>query len=135
MGALRLLGSEYAFVFYGEDGLDELTTTGTSFIYRLKDGEITHAEFTPEDFPVPRGRLSQSRRRRRRGQRPDHPRGALRPRRTAHDVVLVNAAPALVASGTAFGFEEAMGIGAEAIDSGAAAGLLERVVDLSHELA
>ena len=53
----------------------------------------------------------------------------------ARDVVLVNAAPALVASGAAFGFEEAMGIGAESIDSGAAAGLLERVVDRSHELA
>ncbi len=58
VGALRLLGSEYAFVFYGEDGLDELTTTGTSFIYRLKDDEITHAEFTPEDFRVPRAQLA-----------------------------------------------------------------------------
>ena len=58
VGALQLLGSEYAFVFYGEDGLDELTTTGTSFIYRLKDGEITHAEFTPEDFRVARAELA-----------------------------------------------------------------------------
>ncbi|NIR40805.1 MAG: anthranilate phosphoribosyltransferase, partial [Actinobacteria bacterium] len=45
------------FVYYGEDGLDELTTTGPSFIYRLRDGEVTHAEFTPEDFGVPRARI------------------------------------------------------------------------------
>ncbi len=55
---LANLGAESAFVFYGEDGLDELTTTGPSFIYRLKGGEITHAEFTPEDFRVPRAQLA-----------------------------------------------------------------------------
>ena len=134
VGALRLLGSDYAFVFYGEDGLDELTTTATSFIYRLKDGEVTHAEFTPEDFRVERAELADLAG----GDVDDNVRiirevldgrsGA------ARDVVLVNAAPALVASGTAFGFEEAMRLGAEAIDSGAAADLLQRVIDRSHEL-
>jgi anthranilate phosphoribosyltransferase len=135
VGALRLLGSDYAFVFYGEDGLDELTTTGTSFIYRLKDGDITHAEFTPEDFRVRRALLDELAG----GDVEDNVRIirevlAGRPG-AARDVVLVNAAPALVAAGAAFGFEEAMGMGAEAIDSGTAATLLERVVDRSHELA
>ena len=58
IGALHRLGAEYAFVYYGEDGLDEITTTGPSFIYRLRGGEITHAEFTPEDFGVPRAKAS-----------------------------------------------------------------------------
>ena len=35
-----------------------MTTTGPSFIYRLKGGEITHAEFTPEDFGVSRATLA-----------------------------------------------------------------------------
>ncbi|MBU1866725.1 MAG: anthranilate phosphoribosyltransferase, partial [Actinobacteria bacterium] len=52
IGVLAALGREVAFVYYGEDGLDELTTAGTSFIYRLKDGVVTHAEFTPGDFGV-----------------------------------------------------------------------------------
>jgi anthranilate phosphoribosyltransferase len=135
VGALRLLGSEYAFVFYGEDGLDELTTTATSFIYRLKDGEITHAEFTPEDFRVERAELADLAG----GDVEDNVRiirevldGSTGPTR---DVVLVNAAPALVAAGSAFGFEDAMDIAAEAIDSGAAADLLQRVVQRSRELA
>ena len=43
-----------AFVFYGEEGLDELSTAGPSRIFRLVDGEVTEAEFTPEDFGIAR---------------------------------------------------------------------------------
>ncbi len=129
IGALQRLGGESAFVYHGEDGLDELTTTGPSVIYRLKDGEITHAEFTPEDFGVTRARpadllggdvarnvsivrevLS----------------GRSGPRR---DIALVNAAPAIVASGQAPGFREAMTLAERSVDSGAAALVLERLID------
>ena len=41
---LKNRGATTAFVYYGEDGLDELTTTAPSYIYRLRDSEITHAE-------------------------------------------------------------------------------------------
>jgi anthranilate phosphoribosyltransferase len=134
IGVLHALGSEYAFVYYGEDGLDELTTTGVSYIYRLKDGEVTHAEYTPEDFGVPRveadellgGTAEQN--------------GAIvksvlggekSPKR---DIALVNAAPAIVAAGIAEGFVEAMDIGEESIDSGEAASVLERAIALGQEL-
>lgn len=134
IGVLHRLGSSQAFVFYGEDGLDELTTTGPSFIFRLRHGEITHAEFTPEDFGVPRATTTDlaggdaaanaaiTRR---------ILEGEAGPRR---DIALVNAAPALVAAGLADGFAEAMILGAAAVDGGAAVAVLDRVVALGADL-
>jgi anthranilate phosphoribosyltransferase len=134
IGVLNNLGSDYAFVFYGEDGLDELTTTGPSYIYRLRNGEITHAEFTPEDFGVPRARLEDLL-----GGDADTnaaiTRGILAGAPgTARDIAVVNAAPAIVIAGLAHGFEEATAVAAQSIDSGAAAGVLERVIQRSREL-
>jgi anthranilate phosphoribosyltransferase len=135
IGVLRELGSEYAFVFYGEDGLDELTTAGTSFIYRLRDGEVTHAEFTPADFgvaPADRSDLIG-------GTAAENAAitrmilaGEGGPRR---DIAVVNALPAIVAAGLADGFSQAMPRAIEAIDSGAAAAVLERAVELGGRLA
>lgn len=134
IGVLHNLGSEYAFVYYGEDGLDEITTTGPTYIYRLRDGEVTHAEFTPEDFGVARSKSEDL-------QGGDAAvnaaivravlGGEMGPRR---DVALVNAAPALVAAGLAKGFEEGVSVAAASIDSGAAAAVLESVVERSRAL-
>lgn len=127
-------GAESAFVFYGRDGLDELTITGPSYIHRLKDGEITHAEWTPEDFGVERASVSDLAG----GDAAENLaitrsilNGDSGPKR---DIVLMNAAPAIVASGLAGGFGSAMQLAAAAIDSGAAAGVLERSAALSKEL-
>ena len=127
-------GAESAFVFFGEDGLDELTTTGPSYIYRLKDGEVTHAEWTPEDFGVPRAQIEDLAG----GDAAENLaittsvlNGDPGPRR---DIVLVNASPAIVASGLAEGFGEAMELAVAAIESGSAAGVLERSAELSREL-
>ncbi|MDJ0961258.1 MAG: anthranilate phosphoribosyltransferase [Acidimicrobiia bacterium] len=129
---LANLGAEAAFVYYGEDGLDELTTTGPSFIYRLKRGEITHAEFTPEDFGVPRATLADL-------QGGDAAVNAaitqavLGGERGPHrDISLVNASPAIVAAGLADGFTEAMHLAEQAVDSGDALGVLQRAVAMSH---
>jgi anthranilate phosphoribosyltransferase len=135
VGVLQNLGSEYAFVFYGEDGLDELTTAGTSYIYRLRDGEVTHAEFTPEDFGVPRARRDDL-------LGGDAATNAAVIRSVlagepgpAADISVVNAAPAVVAAGLADGFVEGVAVAREAIDSGGAAAVLERVVALGADLA
>lgn len=135
VGVLQRLGSEHAFVYHGEDGLDEVTTTAPTYIYRLRDGEITHAEFTPEDFGVPRARPSDLLG----GSVADNVAitravlaGEKGPKR---DAAVVNASPALVAAGIADGFTAGVEIAERALDSGAAAGLLERVVARSRELA
>ena len=135
IGVLRNLGSEYAFVFYGEDGLDELTTTGPSYIYRLRHGEVTHAEFTPEDFGVARGTLDDLKG----GDAETNAtitRGILNGESgPTRDIAVINAAPALVVAGLAHGFEDAVVRAAEAIDSGAASRVLDRVIARSAELA
>lgn len=128
---LSNLGAETAFVFYGEDGLDELTTTGPSFIYRLRNGEITHAEFTPEDFGVPRARIDDLRG----GDAAENlsiTRDILAGSTGAkRDIALVNAAPAIVAAGLAEGFAGAMTLAAESVDSGRAQEVLEKAIAFS----
>jgi anthranilate phosphoribosyltransferase len=47
VGALGELGAEHALVFYGHDGLDELTTTTTSTVFELRDGAVTKYEVDP----------------------------------------------------------------------------------------
>jgi anthranilate phosphoribosyltransferase len=134
IGVLSRLGSEYSFVFSGDGGVDEITTNGPTLIYRLKEGEITHAEFTPADFGIDRSDLSQIQG----GSVADNV-GILRavlegepgPYR---DAAVINTAPALVVSGLAAGFVEAVQMAGEAIDTGAAAALLERVVARSRAL-
>lgn len=125
---LRNLGAEYAFVFYGEDGLDELTTAGTSQIYRLMDGQITSAEFTPRDFGVAAASHSDLAG----GDAATNVaitmgvlEGERGPRR---DVALVNAAPAIVVAGLAEGFEDGLELAAQSVDSGDALAVLERAV-------
>jgi anthranilate phosphoribosyltransferase len=132
VGVLRRLGSEMAFVFYGLDGLDEITTTGPSYIYRLREGEVTHAEFTPEDFGVPRARASDL-------AGGDAAANAAIIRSILdgvpgppRDIALVNAAPAIVAAGLAGGFVEAVGLAAQAVDTGAAAAVLASVAASSN---
>jgi anthranilate phosphoribosyltransferase len=132
---LASLGAESAFVVHGEDGLDEVTTTGPTYILRLRDGEITHAEFTPEDFGVERARSTDLL-----GGTVEENvaivRGILAgeqgPRR---DAAVVNASVGIVAAGLAEGFVAGVEAAQESIDSGAAAQVLARVVERSRALA
>jgi anthranilate phosphoribosyltransferase len=128
---LRNRGAEAAFVFHGKDGLDELSTTGPSIIYRLRDDEISLAEFTPEDFGVPRATLADLRG----GDVAANAAitnaildGKTGPQR---DAALVNAAAVIVAAGLADGFTEGVVLAAQAVDSGDARALLDRAVEFS----
>ena len=128
---LKNRGAETAFVFYGNDGLDELTTTGPSTIHRLKDGEISVAEFTPDDFGVARASLDDLRG----GDVEANVAitvaildGSVGPQR---DIALVNASPVIEAAGLADGFTEGIQLAAEAIDSGDARAVLDRAIEFS----
>lgn len=132
---LANLGSESAFVFHGEDGLDELTTTGPSIIHRLRNGEITVAEFTPEDFGVPRATMADLQG----GGVSENVeilqsilQGEAGPKR---DIAVINAAAGIVAAGLAVGFADGVAAAAESIDSGSAASVLKKVVERSQDLA
>lgn len=130
---LRNRGVERAFVFHGEDGLDELTTTGPSFIYRLRDGEVTTAEFTPEDFGVRRATVDDLKG----GTVGENAEillgildGVPGPKR---DIAVVNAAPVIVVAGLADGFVEAVDLANEAINSGDARAVLDRAIAFTRE--
>ena len=131
---LEARGLDRAFVVYGEEGLDELSISGPSRIYRLLHGEVTEAEFTPEDFGVERSSIEdivggnvdcniEITRRVLAGERGPH-----------RDVVIVNASPALVLAGLADGFVSGVELAAEAIDSGASEHVLNTSLEMSKRL-
>jgi anthranilate phosphoribosyltransferase len=128
---LGKLGSERAWVVHG-DGLDELTTTGTTHVAELKGGKVECFEVTPEDAGLPRARLSDLK-----GGDPaanaarmavllDGRPGPLR------DIVLMNAGAALIVAGRARDLKEGVAQAARAIDSGAAKRVLERLIAISN---
>ncbi len=129
---LKDLGHERALVFYGEDGLDELTTTGLSRVYQLKDGRVTEYELDPRQLGFSRSRPEDLR-----GGTPPENANLLRqvldgeagPRR---DVVLLNAAAAVLAAGRADEWAEAVTVARESLDSGRARKALDRLVETSR---
>lgn len=124
-------GAHAAFVFSGDDGLDELTTASSSTIHRLKEGEISIAEFTPADFGMPRATVDDFRG----GDTSTNVAiteailgGETGPKR---DIALVNAAPVIVAAGLADGFTEGIELAGQAVDGGDARAVLDRAIEFS----
>jgi len=121
-GALAALGLERGFVVHGSDGLDEITTTGTTLAFEIRHGEVIRRTLTPGDFGVALAQpedLKGGDREMNLAIAREILGGAPGPRR---DIVLVNAAAALVAVGRAQDFREGVALAAGAIDSGAARG-------------
>lgn len=132
---LGRLGCRRAFVVHGSDGLDEITITGPTKITRLEDGSIETFVFYPEEVgikPVQLQYLSG-------GTAADNAsiiKGVLEGRPgPARDVVLINAAFALVAAGAAASVSEGLKMAAESIDSGAAALKLAAMATFSESWA
>jgi len=129
---LGQLGSERAWVVHG-DGLDEITTTGTTDVASLEGGRVTTFRVTPEDAGLPRARLEDIR-----GGEPaenaerfvallEGEAGPLR------DVVLLNAAAALIIAGRVSDLRTGVECGAQAIRDGSARQALARLVAITNE--
>jgi anthranilate phosphoribosyltransferase len=119
-GALAALGLERGFVVHGSDGLDEITTTGPTLAYEIDHGQVRELSLDPAGFGIAIARpedLKGGDRERNHAIARAILEGARGPQR---DIVLVNAAAALVAAGRANDFREGVALAAEAIDSGAA---------------
>jgi anthranilate phosphoribosyltransferase len=138
--ALGDLGVERAFVVHGADGLDEISIGGETGVAELRDGAVRSYTVVPEDFGLRRtpleailggdanqnaqiilkvlGRSSLG-----------HEHGPHR------DIVLANAAAALVASGRATDWLDGVRLATESIDSGAASKRLEALVAFSQSVA
>jgi anthranilate phosphoribosyltransferase len=132
---LAELGTVRAFVVHGADGLDEISNTGESRVSEVRDGVVRTFTVRPEDFGMPQASIADLRG----GDREqnahiirsllDGEPGARR------DIVLMNAAAALVAGGRARDLNEGVGLAAQSIDGGAARGKLRALVELSQKLA
>jgi anthranilate phosphoribosyltransferase len=132
---LAELGTLRAFVVHGADGLDEISNTGPSHISEVHEGVVRSSTVRPEDFGLPRASIQDLRG----GDREENAEiirqvlaGEAGPRR---DIVLMNAAAALVVGGKARDFKEGVALAAQSIDSGAAAAKLAGLVALSQRLA
>ncbi|MFP5298921.1 MAG: anthranilate phosphoribosyltransferase [Actinomycetota bacterium] len=123
---LGRLGSKHVVAFRGDDGLDELSTTGPSRVLELTDGEVRDYIFDPASLgfaPATRADLAGGDATENAALLRSVLEGEKGPRR---DIVVLNAAAGLVAAGRANDLAEGVDTAASAIDSGNAAGVLDR---------
>ncbi|MCX8053787.1 MAG: anthranilate phosphoribosyltransferase [Armatimonadetes bacterium] len=133
---LKSLGTKRAMVFHGLAGLDEMSTLGETKVSELKDESVVTYTITPEDVGLPRvdpkmlsagdGSITENVQ-----ALLDVLDGKPGPKR---DIVLLNAAAALVVAEKAADLREGISVAAEAIDSGAAMRALEAFKLLTQEL-
>lgn len=120
-----------AWVVHGADGLDELSTTGSSFVAQIKDGNLTSFEVVPEDAGLSRASLADLK-----GGDPAFNAKALREllegeKSPYRDIVLFNAAAAFIVAGEAGDLKEGVDRATEQIDSGRAKATLDKLVKVS----
>jgi len=128
---LRRLGTVHALVFIGFDGLDELSIGGPSYLWELKDGEVTESVFDPSDFGFEKAEIGALK-----GAGPAENARVAREVLSgkpgpARDVVIINSAAAIIAAGLDPDFDAATGRARDSIDSGAAAKALQALIDFS----
>jgi anthranilate phosphoribosyltransferase len=117
---LAELGVERAFVVHGAGGLDEISLAGETLVAEVRDGAIRRFTVTPEEFGVTRAPL-ESIRGGTAAENAEIIRRVLEGEPgPARDIVVVNAAAALVAANIAANFREAAGLASFVISSGAA---------------
>lgn len=128
---LGALGSERAWVVHGADGLDELTTTGPTFVAELAGGRVQTFEVRPEDAGLPRAAARDLKG----GDRVTNAAamvqvlsGEAGPLR---DVTLFNAAAALIVAGRCEKLKDGVALAAESIDQGRARQALKRLVEIA----
>lgn len=133
--AMHMLGVERGLVFSGEDGMDELTTTGNTYVSEIKNGEIISYMLNPKDFGIEAADASQLiggdkkvnadiTRKILNGEE----KGAKR------DIVCLNSGAALYIGGKAESIADGIKISQDAIDSGKAYEKLQKVIEFTNSL-
>jgi anthranilate phosphoribosyltransferase len=121
-----------AWVVHGDGGLDEISTTGPTFVASIKGGNLTSFEINPEDAGIKRATLADLK-----GADPAYNAGRLRAlldgtKDAYRDVVLLNAAAAFIVAGRADTLKLGADLAAREIDSGRAKQTLEKLVQASN---
>ncbi|MGM0758942.1 MAG: anthranilate phosphoribosyltransferase [Thermodesulfobacteriota bacterium] len=131
--ALQRLGAKRALVVHGHDGLDEISVCAPTRVCELRDGQIVTYDLSPETYlgrtaaaeeiaggdPAYNAHITQNILSGHKGAR--------------RDVVLINAAAALMAAGRAEGIEQGIRMAEKAIDSGAALDKLNSLIEFTQE--
>lgn len=128
------LGTERAFVVHGADGLDEITTTTHTIVFQVEGGRVQKGRWLPSDFGISQASIEDLK-----GGDPgtnarivqsvlEGEGGARR------DIVIVNAAAALLIAERATDLKAAVSIATDSIDSGAAKGKLQELINFTHTL-
>ncbi len=132
---LGKLGAERAWVMHGSDGLDELTTTGPSTVAEWAEGTVRRFEVSPEQVGLKRAKPEELRG----GDAATNARAlrALLDGKTGpyRDIVLLNAGAALTVAGKADRLQEGIRLAADAIDSRHARHVLDRLVEITNQVA
>ena len=129
---LKALGSDRAWVVHGSDGLDEITTTGPTFVAELNAGKIRTFEIKPADVGLKIAKPEDLK-----GADGAHnaaaSRAVLEGKHGAYrDIAILNAAASLVVAGKANALAEGVKLAAQSVDSGAAKARLEKLVQVSN---
>lgn len=129
---LKKLGIRQALVVHGAGGLDEVSVVGETMIAELRDGQVIDYAVDPENLGIKPARLEELQ-----GGTKEENASILRSvlsgsKGTRRDVVLLNAAAALVASSKASDLKEGIAIAAQSIDSGAALKKLEALIEFTN---
>lgn len=129
---LKELGSTKIWTVHGSDGLDEMTTSGPTFVAALENGIIRRFTVTPEEVGLPTARLEDLK-----GADPAYNAAQLRAvlegaRIPYRDVALLNAAAALVVADEAANLRDGLDRASRALDSGAAKATLDNLVRSSN---
>jgi anthranilate phosphoribosyltransferase len=133
-GALARLGADKALVVSSDDGLDEMSTSGTTRVVEVDGNDLRRYEIAPEDVGLPRADFADVA-----GGTPEHNADVARrvlagesgPRR---DLAALNAGAAIYVAGRAETLADGVRAAEAALDSGAAAATLDRLVALTVEL-
>ena len=130
--ALLANGATSAWVVYGSDGLDEITTTGKTFVCAIENSKLRSFEINPEDAGLTIAKASELT-----GGEPKYNaaklRALLESEKSAYrDIVLFNAAASFIIAGKVKDLKAGVKMGEELIDSGKALKTLEKLIEVSN---
>jgi anthranilate phosphoribosyltransferase len=122
------LGTERAWLVHGADGLDEITTTGPTSVVSIEDGKLETFTIVPETYGIARASLADLK-----GGDPAHNAAALRgvldgEKNAYRDIAVLNAAGALTVAGKVSDLHAGVAMAVNAIDSGQAKAVLDRLI-------
>ncbi len=129
---LKNLGSQSAWVVHGSDGLDEITTAGTTHVAALENGVVRSFEITPEEFGIRRVKPEALRG----GEASENAQAlieVLKGKENAlRDIAVLNAAAGLMVAGRAKNLKDAVSLAQNSVSSGEAEGRLQRLITISN---